>query len=91
VVTKKRRRSQLAQAQAQRQQARRAERARRRRRRRTLLAVVAAVLAIAALVTFIVLHDRDSGSAAAGRGDYAALVDRSQQTTDQATTTGGTR
>jgi hypothetical protein len=91
VVTKKRRRSQLAHAQAQRQQLRRAERDRRRRQRRTLLTVVVAVLAVAALVTFIVLHSRDSGSASAGRGDYASQVDRSHQTTGQATTTGGTR
>ena len=55
-----------------------------------LLTVVAVVLAVAALVTFIVLRAQDSGSASAGRGDYASPVDRSHLT-NQATTPGGTR
>jgi hypothetical protein len=92
VVTKQRRRSQLAKAGAQRQQLRRAERDRRRRRRRALLTGVAVVVVAAALVTWIVLHARDSGSASAGRGDYASFVDLSHHlSTDQATTPGGTR
>src|SRR4051812_17722572 len=61
VVTKKRRRTQLARAGMARQQLRRAERDRRRRRRRTILTIAAVVIAVAALVTFIVLQSHDSG------------------------------
>jgi hypothetical protein len=84
VVTKKRRRSQLAQAGLQRQQIRRAERARRRRIRQRVLTAVVVVLLIAGLVTWIALHARDSGSASAARVDYASVV-------DQPTTAGGAR
>ena len=91
MVTKKRRRTQLARAGMARQQLRRAERDRRRRRRRTILTIAAVVVAIAALVTFIVVQSHDSGSTSAGRGDYASVVDRTHDLTNQATTPGGTR
>ncbi|QWZ09381.1 hypothetical protein KRR39_06300 [Nocardioides panacis] len=92
MVTKKRRRTQLARAGAQRQQLRRAQRARRRRRTRLVLTAVAVVVVLAGLVTWIVLHAKDSGSAASARGDYASLVDLAQhQPTGQATTAEGAR
>lgn len=91
MVTKKRRRTQLARAGMARQQQRRAERDRRRRLRRTILTVAVVVLAVAALVTFIVLRSHDSGTASAARGDYASVVHRSHDLTNQATTPGGTR
>lgn len=78
VVTKKRRRSQLARASAQRQQLRRAQRARRRKRVRTVVALVAAVTVAAVLVLWILLHARDSGSTPSAWGDYASVVDLSQ-------------
>ena len=84
VVTKKRRRSQLARAGAQRQQVRRAERARRRKVHQRVLTAIVAVLLVAALVTWITLHARGSGSDSAARGDYASVV-------DQPTTAGGAR
>jgi heme/copper-type cytochrome/quinol oxidase subunit 2 len=84
VVTKKRRRSQLARAGAQRQQIRRAERQRRRRVRQRVLTAVVVVLLVAGLVTWIALHARDSASASAAPTDYASVV-------DQPTTAGGAR
>lgn len=78
VVTKKRRRSQLARAGARRQQLRRQQRERRRKRVRTVVALVVAVTVAAVLVLWIVLHARDSGSAPSARGDYASVVYLSQ-------------
>ena len=92
VVTKKRRRTQLARAGAQRQQLRRAERDRRRRRTRLVLTTAVVLLALAGLVTWIVLHAKHSESAASARGDYASLVDLAhKQPTGQATTAEGAR
>ena len=89
MVTKKRRRSQLAKAGAQRQELRRAERARRRKRRQMIVTAVVLGVLVVGLVTWIVLHARDAGSASAaarpGAGDYASLV----QEPKDVTTTGG--
>ena len=88
MVTKKRRRSQLAKAGAQRQELRRAERARRRKRRQMIVTAVVVGVLVAGLLTWIVLHARDVGSAAAlgpAAGDYASLV----QEPKDVTTTGG--
>jgi hypothetical protein len=77
VVTKKRRRRQLARASAQRQQLRRAQRDARRRRVQIAIAAVLVALAIAALVAWIMAHPSDAGSAhAAGveHGDYAGTA-----------------
>jgi heme/copper-type cytochrome/quinol oxidase subunit 2 len=92
VVTKKRRRSQLARASAQRQELRRAERERRRKRVRALLTVLVVVLLVAGLVTWIVWHARDSASAANSGGGYAAYIDLPHEhPTHQATTVGESR
>jgi peptidyl-prolyl cis-trans isomerase B (cyclophilin B) len=73
VVTKKRRRTQLARASAQRRELRRAERERRRRRVRLLVTLLVALAVVVGLAAWIALHDGDSGSAAAQPGDYAVL------------------
>ena len=92
VVTKKRRRSQLARASAQRQQLRRAERDRRRRIRRVLVTTVLALLLVAGLVTWIMLHPPGKGATASARGDYAGVVALvHDQASQQAPIAGGAR
>jgi hypothetical protein len=88
VVTKSRRRSQLARASAQRQQVRRAQRAVRRRRRRVAITAVVVVLAVAALVTWIVLHSGDAAADRAGSVDY---IGGAGPAAGQATTAEGAR
>jgi ferric-dicitrate binding protein FerR (iron transport regulator) len=69
VVTKKQRRSRLAQASAERRNARLAARAARRRRLRMMATALVVVVAVAGLVWWIVTHDEDrDGTAAAGTG-----------------------
>ncbi len=87
VVTKKRRRSQLARAGAQRQAARRAQRVARRRRRQIIASLVLVALAIAALVLWVVLHP-DSATSRASGVDYPGVA---HLAAGQATTTEGAR
>jgi hypothetical protein len=89
VATKKRRRTQLAKASAQRQQLRRVQRDRRRRHVRLALIAVAALLLAAGLTAWIVMHDEANGPAASASGDYAAAIDLLQD--QQAQTAGGAR
>ena len=65
VVTKKQRRSRLAQASAERRNARLAARAARRRRLRILATALVVVVALAGLVWWIVTHDADRDETAA--------------------------
>jgi hypothetical protein len=77
VVTKKRRRSQLARATAERQQLRRAQRAARRRRIRLVVTTVVVVLLVAGLVAWILTHRPGSASTGAAGVDYARVVNHS--------------
>jgi hypothetical protein len=88
VVSKKRRRSQLARATAERQRSRRAQRLARRRRLRVVATAVAVLVALAALATWIVLHARGAESVRATGVDYAAVIEPPQRV---ATTTEGAR
>jgi hypothetical protein len=72
VVTKKRRRRQLARASAVRQRERRSQREVRRRRLQAVLTLVLVVVAVAALVTWIVLHTGDQGSGTGATSSSAA-------------------
>ncbi len=64
MVTKRKRRSQLARESARRRAERLAAREAQRRRTRRLLAVVAAATAVAGLVLWIALHDGSASGAA---------------------------
>jgi uncharacterized membrane protein YvbJ len=88
VVSKKRRRTQLARATARRRQARRTERLLRRRRRRRVLIAVSLGVVVLALVAWIALHGRNNRTAARAVVDYSSAIDTSQQ---QARTTEGAR
>ncbi|HET7734397.1 MAG TPA: hypothetical protein VFK52_00360 [Nocardioidaceae bacterium] len=70
MVTKKRRRSQLAHAAAERQAVRRAAREHKRQTRQKVLTVVLVVVLLGALTAWILTHRRDSG-AALGSAGYA--------------------
>jgi hypothetical protein len=95
VATKKRRRSQLARATAQRQQSRRAQRLARRRRRRLAATALAVLVLVAALVTWILVHGSGAGSARAAGVDYAAPIETPTAaiapSQHEATTTEGVR
>jgi hypothetical protein len=88
VATKKRRRSQLARASAQRQLSRRAQRLARRRRWRLVATAVGILVVLVALAIWILTHREDSASAHARVVDYAFVITQPQ---DQATSTGGFR
>ena len=79
MVTKKQRRKQIAQANAQRRESRQLQHEARGRQIRLIATGLAVALAVVALVVWIVMHDPDSDTTRAARGDYdAASVDRTQ-------------
>jgi hypothetical protein len=88
VVSKKRRRTQLARATARRRQVRRVQRQVRRRRRRRLLIAVSLGVVVIAVAAWIALHGRDNRTALGSVVDYSSAIDTSQQ---QARTTEGAR
>jgi ferric-dicitrate binding protein FerR (iron transport regulator) len=88
VVTKKRRRSQLARATEQRRAVRRAQRMARRRRVRLVASILGILVVLLVLLAWIVTHRQDSASARGTAVDYSVDIYPSDQ---QATTTGGVR
>jgi hypothetical protein len=73
VVTKKKRRSQLARAAAVRRQEHRAQREARRRRVRMLVTGLLVLAVVVGLAAWIATH-RDTGNTAGAHGDYDAVA-----------------
>ncbi len=72
MVSKKRRRRELARARVRRQVEHQTERAARRRRTRLLTGIVLGVVAVGILVIWVATHTGNSGSAAGRMVDYHA-------------------